>query len=645
MNALAQRGTPSLPMRLGRYLLLRELAAGGMGRVYAARAGGARGFEKLVAIKLIHDQFARDPKFRSMFLEEARLAARVEHRNVCSVIEFGDEQEVVYLVMEFLSGRPLSAVRKRLLERPDRYTAADFPAMAAHLVAEACEGLHAIHTATDEHGQPLHAVHRDVSPENVFVTFDGAVKIMDLGVAHAGGRLHDSHKTRPGEFKGKMAYAAPEQFDTGPADPRSDVWAAGAVLWELLVGRYLFWKGNERETLKAILTADVTPPSVARPGLPDALDEVVMRALRVEPSERYGSARDMAKALHRFVAASVGHLGTGEVGEWLDGLFPGERRRHAELLAQARSMDSAELAQAPPVQRTLVLPSEPGPPASHVSAVPPPSSLSAPPAPGGGTPSSSGAWDEEETAVHGESVASLDPNDPDGGPTLRDPPPSWETGRAPPSSGAESLASQLRGPDLGPARRRGLLYLLGVVLVGGLAVWLVRGATSTPREGAQPEAPPAAVSSEASEVPVPAAEPAAPPEPAVPPARIEVIEPASAPPVEEASSDARTQDKPAAPPPPLRSRRVRAQATARVRSARTEGPPGYLSVSLRNGWADIFVDGKARGRTPKRLRLPSGRHRVELRPFGKGPPIRRTVRIPAGGTARLVFDAPGAEGP
>ncbi len=628
-----------MPMRLGRYLLLRELAAGGMGRVYAARAGGARGFEKLVAIKLIHDQFARDPKFRSMFLEEARLAARVEHRNVCSVIEFGDEQEVVYLVMEFLSGQPISAVRKRLLERPDLYTSPDFPAMAAHLVAEACEGLHAIHTATDENGAPLNAVHRDVSPENVFVTFDGAVKIMDLGVAHASGRLHDSHKTRPGEFKGKMAYAAPEQFDTGPADPRSDIWAAGAVLWELLVGRYLFWKGNERETLKAILTADVTPPSMARPGLPVELDEVVMRALRAAPSERYGTAREMAKALHRFVASSVGHLGTGEVGEWLDALFPGERRRHAELLARARNVDSTELAQAPPVQRTLVLPSEPGPPASHVAAVPPPSAVSS----SSGDPLSSVRWDEEQTAVHGGSAGEPLPSDPDGGPTLREPPPFSMEPVTPPPMESERLASQLRGPDLGPVRRRGLLYLLGVLVVAALALWLVRGRKATPRSvvptppshSASEEASPspstgAAVAPRKEGAPAKAVEPSAPP-----PARIEVLE---ARPTAEPELEPLPSGEPK--PPALRARRVHERRPSPSRAKRTTGSPGYVSVSMRGGWADILVDGTPRGRTPKRLQLSAGRHRIELRPFGKGPVLRRTVRVPAGGTTRITFDAP-----
>ena len=654
MNAAATSKAPSLPLRLGRYLLLRELAAGGMGRVYAARVGGARGFEKLVAVKLIHDHFAREEKFRSMFFEEARLASRIEHRNVCSVLDFGEEEGVVYLVMEFLSGRPLSSIRKRLGERPEVATDPEFPAMAAHLVAEALEGLHAIHSATDEDGNPLNAVHRDVSPENVFVTFDGAVKVMDLGVAHASGRLH---KTRPGEFKGKMAYVAPEQFDTGPADPRSDLWAAGAVLWELLVGRYLFWKGNERETLKAILTADVPPPSSQRAGLPPQLDDIVMRALRADPAQRYGSAREMARELHRFVAQKVGHLGTSEVGEWLDRLYPGERRRHAELLSEARSLGSQELEQAPRVQRTMVLRSEsvvPPPPASHVGPVSAqgPGSVSAPLPLG----QASSGWEDEPTEVHGELTS-----DPDGGPTIKAPPPSGAL-EAPVDSHVAQIASELRGPDLGPARRRGLLYLGIAVGVALLSLLLVKGLPGSEEGSATtevaPEVSPVQAASErpgSTEEPAPSAKEApavpAPPaadtpngSPGAAPSAVEVLPPADVaePPegdgVDEVPDE--TSDRAEA-VGTSRRRSGRASSKRSEASRRAAGPPGYLSVSLRGGWADIYVDGEPKGRTPRRLKLSAGRHRVELRPFGRTPALRRTVRVRPGQTDRLVLDAPG----
>jgi len=328
--------------RLDRYVLVGEIAEGGMGRIYLARQLGAAGFEKLMAVKVMLPQRASQESYHDMFLDEARIAARLVHPNVCMVFDYGEAQGVQYLVMEYLAGQAVMEIILALNDHPEMRSEPLFHATAARIIADACEGLHSAHVATDDNGEPLNVVHRDVSPENVFVTYDGAVKVMDFGIARAEGRLHE---TAAGTFKGKVPYASPEGLKLVRLDPRADVWSAGVVLWELLTGRSCFSRKTDMKSAIAILKEPIPPPSKLAPNIPPQLDEITLRALTRELDGRYQSARDMARALNRFAVSTGEHVGTAEISDWMRRLFPKGKKIAAETdRAVRRLSDSLEAA-------------------------------------------------------------------------------------------------------------------------------------------------------------------------------------------------------------------------------------------------------------------------------------------------------------
>jgi len=317
----------------GRYRLCFELASGGMATVYLARAEGPAGFEKLVALKRIHPHLARDRKFVDMFLDEARIASMLSHPNVCGVFDFGDEGGSYYLAMEYLVGETLSKVLRTLHRNADLRSSPRLPSIAARLIADACEGLHAAHELRDPRGEWLHVVHRDVSPQNLFLTYDGTVKVVDFGIARAKDKVH---QTDTGTVKGKFAYMAPEQLHGHDIDRRADVWSLGVVLWEMLAMRRLFKRPTDAETIIAVSNQLIPDPSEVREHVPEALDEVVSRALRRDPAERYATAREMGRDLLRFVASQPDPVGTPDVSEWMEEVFPGGRERRTQLADLAR---------------------------------------------------------------------------------------------------------------------------------------------------------------------------------------------------------------------------------------------------------------------------------------------------------------------
>jgi serine/threonine-protein kinase len=310
--------------RLGRYVIVGEVAEGGMGRIYLARVVGHGGFEKPVALKVMHQRLVeRSAELAEMFLDEARVNSLVRHQNVCAVLDFGEAQGVRYLVMEYMVGQTLLEVLRRLhVTRAERESPM-FWVLAARIVAEACEGLHAAHTAVDERGNPMHVVHRDISPENVFVTYDGAVKVFDFGVARASGQRH---QTVVGTFKGKFAYASPEAFSAKPVDARTDIWSMGVALWETLAGAALFYRPSDAETMGAIFQEPIPLVGSIRRGCPPELDRVVQKALERDVTRRYQSAREMARDLNRFAVRAGEHVGTAEIGDFMRRLFPDEHR-------------------------------------------------------------------------------------------------------------------------------------------------------------------------------------------------------------------------------------------------------------------------------------------------------------------------------
>lgn len=251
-----------------------------MGTVHLALTEGPHGFEKLVALKSIHPHLANDPRFVSMFLDEARIAARLSHPNACGVIDFGESDGTYYLTMPFLMGEALNVVQRALRKSEDAKVRADSPFVIARLLADACEGLHAAHELRDDRGTLLNVVHRDISPQNLFVGFEGTMTVLDFGVASARQRLHS---TATGEVKGKFAYACPEQLESRELDRRADVWSLGVVLWEHVTLKKLFARRDVAATIKAVLTDPIPPLRELAPDASLGLEEIVARALARDP--------------------------------------------------------------------------------------------------------------------------------------------------------------------------------------------------------------------------------------------------------------------------------------------------------------------------------------------------------------------------
>jgi serine/threonine-protein kinase len=291
-----------------------------MATVHLGCLRGAAGFSKLVAIKCLHQEFATEPSFVSMFLDEARLASSIHHPNVVSSLDVVAEQGELLVVMEYVHGETLAGLLRLARQAQER---APVP-VAARVVCDALEGLHAAHTASLA-GSSLNIVHRDVSPQNIMVGADGNTKVLDFGIAQA---ALTSHVTAAGTVKGKIAYMSPEQAQGLGVDARTDVFAAGVVLWEALTGRRLFFAPDARTSMELLLTSVVAPPSSLVPTLSSALDAVVLRALERDRDARFASAHDFAEALR----AVVGEGSRREVAEWVTRVAKDGLAHRLELL-------------------------------------------------------------------------------------------------------------------------------------------------------------------------------------------------------------------------------------------------------------------------------------------------------------------------
>lgn len=309
-----------------RYALHDEIASGGMGTVHLGRMHGAAGFSRIVAIKRLNAHLAKQSEFLEMFLDEARMAGRVRHPNVVPILDVVETGGEVLLVMEYVHGESLSRLI-RLSAGTDQRLAV--PILSA-IMSGVLYGLHAAHEATDERGEPLGLVHRDVSPQNVLVGVDGVARVLDFGVAKARGRLQT---TREGQVKGKLAYMTPEQIQGERVDRRADVFSAGIVLWEALTGERLFAGDNEGNTLRKILLGHVEPPSSRVPSVPAAIEAVVMRALARLPADRFSTAREMGVALVEACAPAPPHV----VGEWVEGHAHDALAKRASRVAELES--------------------------------------------------------------------------------------------------------------------------------------------------------------------------------------------------------------------------------------------------------------------------------------------------------------------
>jgi eukaryotic-like serine/threonine-protein kinase len=317
------------PRIIDRYALFDEIAAGGMGVVHVGRLVGSQGFARIVAIKRLHPNLAKDPEFVEMFVDEARLAARIRHPNVVITLDVVEGGGEVLVVMDYVHGATLSKVFRLVRDRGDRIPRE----IAAAIMHGALQGLHAAHEAKTEHGATLGLVHRDVSPQNIMLGVDGVPRVLDFGVAKAAWR---AVTTRDGQVKGKLAYMAPEQVHATSIDRRVDVYAAGIVFWEILTGRRLFEGDNPLALTSAVLGGVKSPPSSRVPEIPKELDAVVMKALALDPDARYQSALEMAVELERVAPIAT----TRRVGEWLAELARDSLDERARYVADVESKES-----------------------------------------------------------------------------------------------------------------------------------------------------------------------------------------------------------------------------------------------------------------------------------------------------------------
>ncbi|RLB54415.1 MAG: serine/threonine protein kinase [Deltaproteobacteria bacterium] len=306
MNSPAKTGKKArkdwlVGQRIDRYHILQRLASGGMGAVYVARATAKGGFERLVAIKVLHPHLADEEEFISMLLDEARLAARIRHPNVVATLDVSDWEDLHYLVMDYVEGDHLAALLTRAFKTKTRLPLRP----ALRIIYEAIAGLTAAHELTDGSGNALNLVHRDVSPQNILVGVDGISRLTDFGVAKAEYRLSS---TRQGTFKGKLAYTAPETASQAHAEQRSDLFAMGIVLWEVLTTHRLFKAETNVATLKKLLDEPIPPPSSISADLAP-FDAVLKKALARPLDERFQSGAEMMEALEEAATATVG-MGT-----------------------------------------------------------------------------------------------------------------------------------------------------------------------------------------------------------------------------------------------------------------------------------------------------------------------------------------------
>ncbi len=574
------RGVQSAPIgQVGRYVLRSALASGGMASVYLAHLTGPHGFEKTIAVKRIHPHLVKDRRFVEMFLDEARVAALIHHPNVCSVMDFGEDEGAPYIVMEYLNGESFSSVMKKGREQ------GGCPIwLAARVVHDAARGLQAAHELAGPDGRPMGVVHRDVSPQNIFVLYDGVTKVVDFGVARARGRLS---VTQTNEVKGKLPYMAPEQYENDNIDQRADVWALGVVLWEATTSRRLFRAANDAATIARVLHKPIPRPSSVVSDYPKDLEAIVMRCLARDLEARYASAEALAEDLEQALYSTGKPAGTSQVKRWMSTHF-------ATHIEYRQRLMRGEVPEEPP---DLVS-------SSTLSSMLSKSARTEPP-----------------------------PDEPEQGPTL------IETPRVPGTIAVDGPRSDFPTLAGRPSRAGDTpLPLLGrlptdvprawIPITGVLVVFLMLGAWAVVRSGDAPEVAAAPAPAAPVEVPV-----AANPPPSTEPAVVEVGEPPPA---------------PAPPPSPdlvFGFETVEAPASEAddeadddedrpdVRRARPSGP-GTLNL-LAIPSATVRRDGRVIGETPLiRRTLPAGTHRLQLR-TADGRSKTVTVQIRPGRSTRL----------
>ncbi|MBF5041302.1 protein kinase [Aggregicoccus sp. 17bor-14] len=601
-------GTP-----IGKYLVRRKLAEGGMAEIYLCTARGVEGFEKEVVIKRVRSFLADDPAFVEMFKAEARLASRLNHANVVQIFDFDKHDDSYYLAMEYVRGCSLWELRKRCkaLLRPMP------PTLVAHIGAEVARGLHYAHRLSDR-GQPLQLVHRDVTPHNVLLSLEGAVKLTDFGIAKAGNQL-----TAPGMLKGKFAYMAPEQARGDVVDARTDIFALGIVLWEMLTGGRLFEGDTDVAVLRAVQECLIVPPARLNPDVPADLDAAVMRALQRDPAARFASAGELERALAQCVLVHAASVDDTDVGEFVRSVLHDGPTQLAELPTGFSLELAGTHAAAPPAgeaaapavravrEPTAVMPGGRGrgeaasprrpsqPEAPRAEGLPPPEA----PRPGVASapaPAERGAARTGPPAAPPLAPASADEDV--HAPTFVLPPrPALsEAARAPTDQGLPAVQPP---PPPAPRRRWALLAACGL----GLGVVVAGAAALRPRHPASPASVAPSVAARAEEGGAP---------------------PAVQPPVAAVSA-------PSASPEPAEA----ADAGVDPEIEELTQQPGSLQV-LVYPYATVFVDGRSEGvvQGTATFALAPGRHTVSFK-HPNSPAETRVATVESGKTVKVPFRA------
>ncbi len=329
-----------MPQRFGKYTLIRKLALGGMAEIFLALQRSMAGFEKLIVVKRVLPHLAKDQAFIELLLTEARIAATLNHPNVAHIYDVGEVHGQFYIAMEHIHGEDLRSIVRQM----KKVNETSFPLEhAIAIVLGCCAGLSYAHEKTNLDGAPMEIVHRDVSPQNILVTFTGDVKLVDFGIAKAGRSTQED--TGSGQLKGKIPYMSPEQAQGLPLDGRSDVFSVGVILFELCTGKRLFRGANEMDTLKMIVEGEYPKPRALNPNLPERLEKIILKSLEKDLSARYQSAREMQADLEDMIRAEQMKVSPLTLASWMQHLFEEKLGEQKRMLSEGRQLAEVIAAQ------------------------------------------------------------------------------------------------------------------------------------------------------------------------------------------------------------------------------------------------------------------------------------------------------------
>src|SRR5262252_10637646 len=334
------------PIPFGKYYLLERINVGGMAEVFKAKTFGVEGFERLLAVKRILPNIAEDEEFIAMFIDEAKIAVQLQHANIAQIFDLGKVDDSFFIAMEYVHGKDLRSIFDRMRGKGDVMPIQQ----ACYITMQVCEGLDYAHNKRDAQGRELHLVHRDVSPQNVLIGYEGECKLIDFGIAKAAGK---ASKTQAGILKGKFGYMSPEQVRGLPIDRRSDIFSVGIVLYELLTNERLFVGESDFSTLEKVRNVEIMPPSSYNKKIPEQLEKIVLRALAKDPEDRYQNAIDLHDDLQALLHSIGQFYSRKDLSAWMKKIFASEIEEDSAKLEQFQKLVPPGAAAESSARRTL----------------------------------------------------------------------------------------------------------------------------------------------------------------------------------------------------------------------------------------------------------------------------------------------------